>query len=109
MEQNISIELITAAIVDAEGIELDEEGYEAYIQNLVSNNGYESEEALYQAYGYDDAAYGEKYLRQIYVDNLALQQLRDSAEVTVEALTETEGTESTEDLGTETVESTENQ
>ena len=109
MEQNISIELITAAIADAEGIELDEEGYEAYIQNLVSNNGYESEEALYQAYGYDDAAYGEKYLRQIYVDNLALQQLRDSAEVTVEALTETEGTESTEDLGTETVESTENQ
>lgn len=109
MEQNISIELIMEAIADAEGIELDEEGYETYIQNLVSNNGYESEEALYQAYGYEDAAYGEKYLRQIYVDNLALQQLRDSAEVTVEALAETEETESTEDLGTETVESTENQ
>lgn len=82
LEQNISLEFIMETIAEKENITLDEEGYAAYIQNLVSNNGFSSEEALYQQYGYDDAAYGEAYLRQIYVDNLALDKLRETATVT---------------------------
>ena len=38
----------------------------------------------------------EKYLRQVYVDNLALQSVKDNADVTVEAPAETESTEGTE-------------
>ena len=105
MEQNISLEFIMEAIAEKENVTLDEEGYATYIQNLISNNGFASEEALYQQYGYDDAAYGEAYLRQIYVDNLALDKIREtatvtetnaadaSAESTEETLTETDSTE----------------
>ena len=105
MEKNISMEFITGAIAVKEGTELDEDGFSSYVQTLMSNNNLSSEEDLYKNYGYGDAAYGEKYLRQIYVDNLALQSVKDNADVTVEAPAETEsieGTESTE--GTESAE-----
>lgn len=105
MEKNISMEFITGAIAAKEGTELDEDGFSSYVQTLMSNNNLSSEEDLYKNYGYGDAAYGEKYLRQIYVDNLALQSVKDNADVTVEAPAETEsieGTESTE--GTESAE-----
>ena len=62
----------------------------------MNNYNYSSEEDVYKYYGYDDAAYGEKYLRQVYVDNLALQSVKDNADVTVEAPAETESTEGTE-------------
>lgn len=95
MEQNISLEFIMETIAEKEKIELDEEGYSTYIQNLVSSNGFASEEALYKNYGYDDAAYGEKYLRQIYIDNLALEKIKDKVKVIETNATEA-ATESTE-------------
>lgn len=97
LEQNISLEFIMETIAEKENITLDEEGYAAYIQNLVSNNGFSSEEALYQQYGYDDAAYGEAYLRQIYVDNLALDKLRETATVTEANAADSTEAESTEE------------
>lgn len=97
LEQNISLEFIMETIAEKENITLDEEGYAAYIQNLVSNNGFSSEEALYQQYGYDDAAYGEAYLRQIYVDNLALDKLRETAAVTEANAADSTEAESTEE------------
>lgn len=106
MKQNISLEFIMQAIAQAEKVELDEEGFSSYVKNLVSNNSYDSEETLYKNYGYDDAAYGEKYLRQIYVDNLALSKLKDSAKVTVEE--STESTESATEQPAEAVQNTEN-
>lgn len=107
MEKNISMEFITGAIAAKEGTELDEDGFSSYVQTLMSNNNLSSEEDLYKNYGYGDAAYGEKYLRQIYVDNLALQSVKDNADVTVEAPAETESIEDTE--GTEGTESAEPQ
>ena len=83
-------------IAEKENLSLDEDGYNTYIQNMISNNGFDSEEALYQNYGYNDAVFGEKYLKQIYVDNLALDQIRENAVVnetaaeSTEAVTETE-------------------
>ena len=96
MEKNISMEFITGAIAAKEGTELDEDGFSSYVQTLMSNNSLSSEDDLYKNYGYGDAAYGEKYLRQVYVDNLALQSVKDNADVTVEAPAETESTEGTE-------------
>lgn len=108
MKQNISLEFIMQAIAQAEKIELDEDGYATYVQNLVSNGGYETEDALYKNYGYDDAAFGEKYLRQIYVDNLALSNIKDTAEVTITESTEsTDGTESADGTESTTEEATE--
>lgn len=98
MEQNISLEFIMETIAEKENVTLDEDGYSTYIQNLVSSNGFASEEDLYKNYGYNDAAYGEKYLRQIYVDNLALEKVKENVKVTETNATETAGEAATEEV-----------
>ena len=98
MEQNISLEFIMETIAEKENVILDEDGYSTYIQNLVSSNGFASEEDLYKNYGYNDAAYGEKYLRQIYVDNLALEKVKENVKVTETNATETAGEAATEEV-----------
>ena len=62
---------------------------------------------MYQVYGYDDAAYGEKIYRMYYLCDQALDKVLETAVVTVEEATEE--TESTEEPaeGTETVAETE--
>lgn len=90
-ESSIKLELILGAIADEMGLEFDEEEYDSYVESMVSGSGYESAEAMYELYGYGDAAYGEKYFKDIYVCNLALEQLVDNAQVTVDpTLTESE-------------------
>lgn len=90
-ESSIKLELILSAIADEMGLEFDAEEYESYVESMVSGNGYESAEAMYELYGYGDAAYGEKYFKNIYVCNLALEQLVNNAQVTVDpTLTESE-------------------
>lgn len=90
-ESSIKLELILGAIADEMGLEFDEEEYDSYVESMVSGSGYESAEAMYELYGYGDAAYGEKYFKNIYVCNLALEQLVNNAQVTVDpTLTESE-------------------
>ncbi|MGN0140849.1 MAG: trigger factor [Roseburia sp.] len=102
MDENIRMELIMEAICDAEGIEADETGYQTYITSLMSNAGYDSEKTLYETYGYGDADWGKKYFEVIYRGNLAFEQLRGTAQVTV-----AESTEDAEAEGTEAVSETE--
>lgn len=107
MEENVKLEFILITISQKEGLELDEEEYTTYISNLISNSSstygtsFEDEEALYSFYGMGHAEEGEEYLRRIYVANLALDQLKEKATVTV-----VEPTEETEEA-TEAVEDTE--
>lgn len=96
-ESSIRIELILCAIVDEMGLELDEEEYTTYVEGMVSSGGYESAEAMYALYGYGDAAYGESYFKDIYMCNLALEQLVNEAQVTVDpTLAESEEADVTE-------------
>lgn len=103
MEQNISLEFIMETIAEKENVTLDEEGYASYIQNLVSNNGFASEEALYKNYGYDDAAFGEAYLRQIYVDNLALDKVKEKVKIVEKNAAGASAESSTEENAAESV------
>lgn len=96
-ESSIQLELILSAIADEMGLELDEEDYASYAESMTSSGGYESEEAMYAFYGYGDAAYGERYFKDIYVCNLALEQIVNNAQVTVDpTLTESEEADVTE-------------
>lgn len=111
IEQNVRLEMILETIAEKEGVKLDEDEFKQYVSTMVSSSGYESEAAMYELYGYGDAAYGEKYVRQIFMDEQALRKLMDNAKVTEEpaASEETEGTEGTENIeGTENPEDTEN-
>lgn len=102
MTESIQLELIMDAIVDELEIKVDDEELESYTQQMVTNNGYESAEAMYELYGYGDAAYGERYFRELYSYDLALEKVIENVTVKVEApeAVETEGTEAADGTGT---------
>lgn len=114
ISRQIRTEFILDAVAEAENISFDEEGFHTYVESQMSSNNYDSEQQVYASYGYGDPVFGEAYTRKFYVQNLALDVILETAEVTEEPAAEagsvegTEDAESTEDLeGTEDVENTE--
>lgn len=75
MEENIRLELILTAIAKAEGLEIDEEGYQTYVDSMVNNYGFEDEKGLYEEYG-------EDYIRTSYLCNKAMDYLVENVKVT---------------------------
>ncbi len=106
IESELDTQLILEAVAAAENIEFDEDGYNSYVSNLVSNYGYDDEDALYKNYGATIEA-GKAYLKTIYLCNKALDGLIENAKVTYNAAEEsTEDTASAESI-TETEAATE--
>lgn len=75
MQKNLEVELILTAIANKEGIEVDEDGYKEYVNNIVSNGGYADEAALMDEYG-------EDYVKNIYRNNKAMDLITEKAVVT---------------------------
>lgn len=75
MQKNLEVELILTAIADKEGIEVDEDGYKEYINNIISNGNYADEDALMDEYG-------EDYVKNIYRNNKAMDLITEKAVVT---------------------------
>lgn len=98
LEDNLKQEMIFEAIAENEKLELDQEGYDAYIQNIVAN-GYESEDALYESLGSSREA-GENYFHRVYLENKACDMIAKKANVTYTK--EEEGTEATDGTEAET-------
>lgn len=84
MEKSIRLELAMDAIAGELGIEIDEDELSAYAGQLVTQNGYESVEAMYNIYGYGDTAYGERYFRNLYLYDQALEKVVENVTVNVE-------------------------
>ena len=84
---DLKTQMILEAIAEKEGIEFDQDGFDSYVGNLMSNYSYSDESTLYKSYGLN-ADSGKEYLKKVYVCNLALQKVVDSATVEDEAGTE---------------------
>ena len=109
LDRDLRVEMICQAIAEKEGIEFNQEEYDAFIQNILASGSYETEDDLYAAYG-TDVESGKEYLQKMYVDNLALTVVEESAVVTEEpeAAEDTEAAEGTEETAEgETEETTE--
>ncbi len=78
VEDSLKNQLILEAISKKEKMEADEEGYAEYKENIVTNYGYESEEALIEQYG-------EAYVKDAYISDKTLELLLDNAKVTYDA------------------------
>lgn len=89
-EDNLKIKLILDAIAEKEKIEADETQFASYVQNLMKNNEFETQEDLFLNYA-DSAEEGEKALKKEYLRVKALSLVADAADVTVEESTETAG------------------
>ena len=102
LEEGLKQELVFEAIAENEKLELDQEGYDAYISNIVAN-GYGSEDALYESLGSTREA-GENYFHKVYLENKACDMVAEKAKVTytqeeegAEAVNSTEEAQSTEE------------
>lgn len=75
IEDSLTNQLIMEAIAKKENIEADEEGFAEYKQGIITDYGYESEDALMEQYG-------EDYVKNAYVSDKAMQYVIDNAKVT---------------------------
>lgn len=78
IEESLTNQLLMEAIAKKENIEADEEGFTEYKQGIVTDFGYESEDALIEQYG-------EDYVKNAYISDKAMQFVIDNAEVTYDA------------------------
>ncbi len=80
VQTTLQTELILEAIAKQEGIELEEEAFQEYVQQQMEANGYESAEDFYKANGVN-ADSGEAYERKVFVCNRALDLVIDNASI----------------------------
>ena len=106
IETELDTQLILEAIAAVENIEFDEDGFNSYVSSLLSSDGYDSEDALYENYA-QTAEDGKAYLQTIYLCNKALDRVIENTNVTYNAAEEsTEEAAAAEDI-TETEAATE--
>lgn len=96
MTEGVQWELIMSAIAEKEGTTLVEEEFDTFIDSMVSSEGYGTRETMYELYGYGDVDYGEKYIRQLYIYNQALEAVMDATVVHEDSATEDAGAQGTE-------------
>lgn len=82
--ETVEGELIIAAIAKKEGIEITDEGFAEYKKNIVESYGYADEEALIQRHG-------EEYVRNVYLNELTVDKLLESAKITYGEKAATDG------------------
>ncbi len=78
---NLQTELILEAIVEKEGIKLDEDAYQEFVEQQMGSYGFEKAEDFYQSNGVT-AKSGEAYERKVYVCNRALDNVVADAKIT---------------------------
>ncbi|MDC7280195.1 FKBP-type peptidyl-prolyl cis-trans isomerase [Butyrivibrio fibrisolvens] len=81
IQESTETELILEAIAKAEGIEIDEAGYKEFIQGVLSSSGTSDETSFYEVYDVDGYT-GERYFRQAYLTQKALDFCIDNANYT---------------------------
>lgn len=81
MKENLDDELVLEALVKAEGMTLDQEGFAAYIADAMQSGSYESEDELYADYDsdYED---GRSYLEHRYLLTEILTKIADQCQIT---------------------------
>ncbi len=91
MPDLVKEEMILLAIADKEGITEDEDAYSEYINNIVSQNGFDSADSLYEQYA-------EEYVRRMYRQDSALSLVTEKANVTYVQKDASEDTETSESV-----------
>ncbi len=82
VEESLKENIVFEAIAKQENITVDQAGFDSYCKNLASSKKLTSVDELYKMYGKDgDKADGEKYLKNIYLCNKALEFCVNSATV----------------------------
>jgi trigger factor len=80
VKENVKTELIFTAIADAEGIKVDQDGFDKYVSNLMMQYSLKTKAQLYKFHGRTQEL-GKAYIRTIYLCNKAVDACVDKAKV----------------------------
>jgi trigger factor len=80
LDSSIRLELIFEVIASKENMEVDDEGYDEYLQNIISSYS-SDEESVYETFGNGDAEKGKAYVQRMYLMNKALDFTIENANV----------------------------
>ena len=75
VKETLESELVLLAIGEKEGIQLEKKAYAEFVEQMLKNYSYETEEALY-------ADYGKEYIEDSYICEQVLTMLVEDAKVT---------------------------
>ena len=86
LEDQVKEELIFLTIADKQNIEVDEDGFNEFVDNYVSTSQYGSDaDAVYSYFGNGDKKDGKSYLENAYRINKAVSYVVEKANVTENA------------------------
>lgn len=74
VKSSLEFELILQAIADKEKLDVDEEEYQTFVNNMLATYGFTTEEELYEQYGKD-------YVRQICLGNKVMDYVVENAKI----------------------------
>ena len=86
---SVSQEMVLIAIADKEGISDDTDAYDAYVDDIVSTNGFTDKAALL-------SMYDEAYVKRMYCQDTVMNFLTENAKVTYGTADDTEEVNDTE-------------
>ena len=92
LEKQIKLEFIFGRIAELEGLEIDQDKYEQFIDYIISSGNSElsTESAIYDYYGNGNKEDGKKNLKRLYLTNDALSFVVENANITVQKADSTE-------------------
>ena len=92
LEKQIKLEFIFDRIAELEGLEIDQDKYEQFIDYIISSGNIElsTEASIYDYYGNGNKEDGKKNLKRLYLTNDALSFVVENANVTVQKADSTE-------------------
>ena len=92
LEKQIKLEFIFDRIAELEGLEIDQDKYEQFIDYIISSGNSElsTEASIYDYYGNGNKEDGKKNLKRLYLTNDALSFVVENANVTVQKADSTE-------------------
>lgn len=92
LEKQIKLEFIFDRIAELEGLEIDQDKYEQFIDYIISSGNSElsTESAIYDYYSNGNKEDGKKNLKRLYLTNDALSFVVENANVTVQKADSTE-------------------
>ena len=79
----VKLEFILGALATELGITLNEEAYEADLDEMLSYYGLTDREPVFESYGYGDAVFGEKRMKDMHVQSDVIEKLLETAVITI--------------------------
>ena len=83
LQIEVKLEFILGAIAEELGITLNEEAYKTDLAEMLAYYGMTDETIVFESYGYGDAVFGEKRMKDMHIQSDVIEKLLETAIITI--------------------------